>query len=105
MILGASTTYKAGSKGGSASHTHSLSGTVGETTLTVEQLASHTHGYLRFSTERPNDADAGKYVGATPSATNATGGSQPHTHTLSGASGSANSLPPYYALAWIMRTA
>ena len=29
MILGVSTTYKAGSKGGSASHTHSLSGTVG----------------------------------------------------------------------------
>ncbi len=33
------------------------------------------------------------------------GGSQPHTHTLSGASGSASSLPPYYALALIMRIA
>ena len=105
MILGASDEHTAGSTGGSETHSHSMSGTVGETTLTVEQLASHTHGYLRFSTERPNDADAGKYVGATSSATNATGGSQPHTHTLSGASGSANSLPPYYALAWIMRTA
>ena len=105
VVLGASEAHPAGSAGGSETHSHSLSGTVGQTTLTVEQLASHTHGYLRFSTERPNDADAGKYVGATSSATNATGGSQPHTHTLSGASGSANSLPPYYALAWIMRTA
>ena len=34
-----------------------------------------------------------------------TGGSQPHTHTLSGASGASDSLPPYYALALIMRIA
>lgn len=33
-----------------------------------------------------------------------TGGSQSHTHSLAGIkSGSANSLPPYYALAYIMR--
>lgn len=106
MIMCAGTTYKAGSTGGSASHTHSFSGTVGETTLTVEQLASHTHGYSRFLTERPNDAEAGKYVGATPATTNATGGSQPHTHSLAGIkSGNASTLPPYYALAYIMRTA
>ena len=33
------------------------------------------------------------------------GGSQPHTHSLSGASGEASSLPPYYALSYIMRIA
>lgn len=34
------------------------------------------------------------------------GGSQSHTHSLSGVkSGSASSLPPYYALAYIMRIA
>ena len=81
-----------------------MSGTVGATTLSVEQIASHTHGYWRFSTERPNDAEAGKYVGATSSATNATGGSQPHTHSLTGAkSGSASSLPPYYAGQYVIR--
>ena len=37
-----------------------------------------------------------------PSTQNA-GGSPPHTHALSGESDSANSLPPYYALAMIMR--
>ena len=36
--------------------------------------------------------------------TQSTGGSQPHTHDLTGASGEADSLPPYYALAYIMRT-
>ena len=35
--------------------------------------------------------------------TDTAGGSQAHTHSLSGSSGSANSLPPYYVLAYIMR--
>ena len=34
-----------------------------------------------------------------------TGGNRPHTHALTGASGEASSLPPYYALALIMRIA
>lgn len=35
-----------------------------------------------------------------------TGGSKSHTHSLAGIkSGSASSLPPYYALTYIMRTA
>lgn len=33
------------------------------------------------------------------------GGSQPHTHAWTGASGEANGLPPYYALSFIMRCA
>ena len=33
------------------------------------------------------------------------GNSQPHTHTLDGSSGEATSLPPYYALSYIMRIA
>lgn len=104
MIMGVSDTYKAGSTGGSVNHSHSLSGTVGETTLTVEQLASHAHDMV----ERPEGG--GRHhtgEGAQPYTagwTNYTGGSKSHTHTLSGASGSANSLPPYYALAYIIRT-
>lgn len=105
MILGASDAHPAGSTGGSATHAHNLSGTVGATTLTVEQLASHAHGYWSFTIKHPNDAAPGKYVGSTPSQSDATGGSQPHTHSLSGASGQASSLPPYYALAYIMRVA
>ena len=43
--------------------------------------------------------------GDTDTTTLLAGGSQPHTHSLSGASGEASSLPPYYALSYIMRTA
>ena len=98
MIRGASDSVPAGSTGGSETHSHSISGTVGETTLSEAQLASHSHGYTAFSTQRPNDAAPGKYVGVTPRQSDATGGSQPHTHSLSGVSSeAAGSLPPYYA--------
>lgn len=82
-----------------------LSGTVGEITLTVEQLASHTHSCPQAST----DGGAGRFTGGGTAegtlTTQNTGGSQPHTHPLTGASVEANSLPPYYVLAYIMRTA
>ena len=82
-----------------------MSGTVGETTLTVEQLASHAHGI-----NVPNHYNGGGvnyplWVGTEQGNTSATGGSQPHTHDLTGASGEANGLPPYYTLAYIMRCA
>ena len=105
MIRGASDFVPAGSTGGSEKHSHSLSGTVGETTLTVAQLATHKHNMV----ERPEGANrhhtgegGAPFVAGT---TDAAGGSQPHTHTLSGASGAADSLPPYYALSYIMRCA
>lgn len=50
--------------------------------------------------EAKGSANSGKQT------TDATGGSQAHTHSLSGAeSGSASNLPPYYALSYIMRCA
>lgn len=108
MIMGVSDAYKAGSTGGSANHSHSLSGTVGETTLSVEQMPSHTHGYRKVTswngwngTNDGNDCKPPK----DGQPTNATGGSQPHTHTLSGASGEAKILPPYYALSFVIRCA
>ncbi|WP_462400439.1 hypothetical protein [Desulfovibrio piger] len=109
MIMGVSDAYKAGSTGGSANHSHSLSGTVGETTLTVEQLAGHTHtfGVSGSGTGTSNSwvpASSTSGAGSYPK-TSQTGGSQSHTHSLSGASGAADSLPPYYALSYIMRTA
>ena len=104
FILGESEGHKAGSTGGSETHAHSLSGTVGSTTLTVGQLASHAHDMV----ERP-EGGGRHHTGEggqpyTAGWTNYTGGSQPHTHALSGASDDADSLPPYYALAYIMRT-
>ena len=84
----------------------SLSGTVGATTLSVEQMPSHVHSGVDRSggTDTHHMAEgAGHYTSY--SNTDAASGSQPHTHTLDGSSGEATSLPPYYALAYIMRTA
>lgn len=108
MIMGASDAYAAGSTGGSATHAHSLSGAVGATTLSEAQLAAHTHsttaalcgwtGQFRYGAN--NQLINNVAIQATPA-----GASQPHTHPLSGASGQASALPPYYALAYIMRVA
>ena len=102
MFRGASDSEPAGSTGGSETHTHSISGTVGATTLSVEQLASHTHTFSKGTygniAEAKGSANSGKQT------TDATGGSQAHTHSLSEAkSGSASNLPPCYALSYIMR--
>lgn len=104
FIYGADDDHKAGSTGGSATHTHSISGTVGSTTLTVEQLASHAHDMV----ERP-EGGGRHHTGEggqpyTAGWTNYTGGSKPHTHSLSGTkSGAASSLPPYYAGQYVIR--
>ena len=82
---------------------------MGETTLTIEQLASHKHTAM---TAVPQDQvngsyltdGPGNYLNARGAATLTTGSSQPHTHSLSGASSeAANSLPPYYAGHYVIR--
>ena len=105
MIRGASDSVPAGSTGGSETHTHSISGTVGETTLSVAQLAAHSHPYEYPNIKTNSVVGFGAYGDHSSTNTGATGGSKSHTHTLSGASGQASSLPPYYALAYIMRVA
>lgn len=110
MIMGAGTTYKTGAKGGAATHTHSVSGTVGATTTTLAQTAAHGHATTAAGTAGGGPAytlvDGGTGGGDGSVATTKVGGSASHTHSLTGAkSGSASSLPPYYALAFIMRCA
>ena len=107
MILGASDAHPAGSTGGSETHSHSLSGTVGDTTLSVEQMPRHTHGQAYSYGEGTESHSRRNFMlengGQRPAPY--TGGSKSHTHALDGASGGASSLPPYYALAYIMRCA
>ena len=103
MILGASDAHPAGSTGGSETHSHSLSGTVGETTLTAQQMPSHSHSTNSGTTNAAGGSQRSEVAGQRQ--TGSAGGSQPHTHTLDGASSEANGLPPYYALALIMRCA
>ena len=102
MILGASDEHTAGSTGGSETHSHSISGTVGSTTLSVAQMPSHTH---TFGIGTYGSSAEAKGNTSSKQRTDATGGSQAHTHTLEGASDEVSNIPPYYALSFIMRTA
>ena len=102
FIRGASDAHPAGSTGGSETHLHSLSGTVEATTLTVAQMPSHTHKFSKGTYGSNAEATGNS---SSKQTTDATGGSQSHTHGLSSASSeAASSLPPYYALSYIMRT-
>ena len=112
FIMGASTTYKAGSTGGSATHSHTISGTVGTATLAESQLASHFHIQSvqgakngdQYVTQRYWAADLGS--NSNPGITYEAGGSQSHTHSLSNVTSSnSNNIAPYYALTMIMRIA
>lgn len=108
MIRGASDSVPAGSTGGSETHTHSISGTVGATTLSVEQLASHGHTYNFQQSKRDcaysSDPTMGFWLNTKTANTGSAGGSQSHSHSLTGAkSSSASSLPPYYAGQYVIR--
>ncbi|WP_300907622.1 hypothetical protein [uncultured Desulfovibrio sp.] len=113
MILGASDAHPAGSTGGSETHEHSLSGTVGATTLSVGQVASHQHvasGYSPTSQAwdlRPGGILAFWNKAETPRSvtTSSAGASNTHTHSLTAPTQPASNMPPYYALAYIMRCA
>lgn len=130
FIIGAGSTYAPAATGGAAtvtlleanlpSHTHTWSGTTatgGVHTHTITD-PGHTHNvYERTSAGGADGGFADSWKGRTNAATtsNMTGISLAadagHTHTLTGTnantgSGTAvNILPPYFALAYIMRTA
>lgn len=112
FIVGAGTSYKAGTKGGAATQNVSaaLSGSVGATTLSVAQMPSHNHRGQNTvdipSSNRGDTYNIGIDDARTrfTSPTDNTGGSGSHTHTLSGsATGTVATIPPYYALAYIMK--
>ena len=105
MIMGASDEHEAGSTGGSETHSHSISGTVGATTLSVEQLASHGHPYSAPKpVQNAQSASARTECKSQSSTTGLVGGSQSHTHSLSGVSSkAADSLPPCYAGHYVIR--
>lgn len=101
FVIGAGSTYAVGATGGATTHVHGVGSTVSN--------GSHNHGFSG-STGSPSgtvSTGTGSYSAASGS----------HTHTISGSTGSggahthgvpdtdaASSLPPYYALAYIMRT-
>jgi hypothetical protein len=131
FVVGAGDTYAVNDTGGAATpttssggaHTHTI--TVGDTALTIAQLPAHGHPF-RTSTNISSASTATgglmlQTVGSgnnaaftgTPSDTNGqqiggTGSGDTHTHTGASASDGAHThtvsaLPPYYALAYIMK--
>lgn len=104
FIIGSGSTYTTGNTGGASSQTVSVSGSVGNTTLSVNQMPSHTHTSLTSM----YDSGAGYAVtgssleSGTNTFNNNTGGSSGHSHSFTGTSTSVSTLPPYYALAFII---
>lgn len=108
FIVGARGKYAAGAYGGAETHSHTVSGNAGATTLSASQMPSHNHSVptwrysgniqsYRFSSDFTNQQVGTAY-------TDTAGGSASHTHTLSGSTtGTGANLPPYYALTYIMK--
>ena len=80
FVLGAGGDYAVGATGGEATHT-----------LTIDEMPAHSHTIPNFGPTGNGWAHTGGGEGGT---TDITGGGQPH-----------NNMPPYYALAYIMRVA
>lgn len=104
MIICTSDDHPMGETGGSDTATFTMEGTVGETTLSTEQMPEHEHSFnQRFGSKFGGgnlyglNGDSGRRFSTRP-----TGGSQPHTHPIEGTVSVERSLPPYYALAAVM---
>lgn len=112
FIMGAKGTEDAGETGGAASATPTVIVTnsesqisIGATTLSVAQLASHSHTVT--TTQYPASGDFGSGSNKATVQTNSgmTGGSQAHTHSatldklsLSATASDVPTLPPFYRL-------
>lgn len=118
MIVCTSDDHPMGETGGSDTATFTMEGTVGDCTLTVEQMPKHAHilrgryanwtgayadaEFRSETTVSPGYAQSSYAVEMTTDAEEAVGGSQPHTHPIEGTVSVERSLPPYYALAAVM---
>jgi hypothetical protein len=129
FIVGAGSTYAVNATGGSATSTPAGSISVAGTALTTAQMPKHFHslrganGPFLSTVPSATASGSGNYGGGTPDdgtagyGTNSVGGSaasgsnstgtsdgDSHTHTATFTGSSGSSLPPYYALAYIMKT-
>lgn len=108
FLLGCGDTYTNGSTGGSATHT--TVGSVGNHTLTVSEMPSHTHramGYHRThgGVSGGVESRSRNRVSGDPwdSPFENTGGGKAHNHPFTG--GSMETMPPYLAVYVWKRTA
>lgn len=102
FIVGAGSTYSPGATGGSAdaivvSHTHTA------TSVVTDPGHSHTVPLIRYPGTTGSQYDGAKDAGSTATTSNTTGITVATTVASSGSSGTNANLPPYYALAYIMK--
>ena len=120
FVVGAGGSYGVDGAGGASAHTHSVSGSVSVTvhghTLSAAQMPPHSHGLLFVGDSNPSQGvgfkgatGSGSFPGYNTNYIQAAGGGGSHSHgaagSLSGGSAASKShLPPYYALAYIMKS-
>ena len=94
-----STATSSGQTGGSSTASFTPNRTVGDTTLSVDQMPIHRHD---VNVVNPSGG-GGNYVSGTPGlisgpwgvSSGPAGGSQPHTHSFTGTSQTINTVSPY----------
>lgn len=105
MIVGAGSTYAVGATGGEATHILTTAEMPSHThTAWTDSQGAHTHTYVHSS---GSNSAPGGYTDGWSSYVDNTGVSGAHGHNVGiGANGSGaahNNMPPYYALAYIMK--
>jgi hypothetical protein len=104
FIIGAGSTYAVGATGGSAdaiivSHTHTA------TSVVTDPGHTHTNNAITYGSGGPASSSGGSNLPTTATINSATTGiTVATTNASAGTSGTNANLPPYYALAYIMKT-
>ena len=104
FVIGAGNTYAVAATGGSTdaivvSHTHTATSTV------TDPGHTHTNNAITYGSGGPAASSGGSNLPATATINSATTGiTVATTNTSTGTSGTNANLPPYYALAYIMKT-
>lgn len=112
FVVGAGAAYAVRATGGAATHNHSLSIDIGPTALTLAQIPPHTHTYAIGTNDTVGtgwtQASPGNSSGSNSPAytlnTSSVGSGAAHDHSVTSSLGSASSLPPYFAVGFIIKS-
>ena len=106
FIVGAGSSYGIGATGGATTHTHSVSVNVDNHSLTIAQIPSHSHTVPgSVSSNGGSETFDGNSSGASFNMeTSSVGSGAGHSHNASGSAIASTNMPPYFALAYIIKT-
>lgn len=107
FLLACGDTYNNGATGGVASNPYTPAGTVGNTTLTINQIPSHSHTVASAKAGSSANVASGSQFSIEEATvtSSAAGGGQPHNHGFSGTATTFDNMPPYLAVNVWVRTA